>query len=172
MKGFPKNINTKQDVLNLHPEYPTETKEYLRRLLDERKHWSGGQYVENPNAVLFQLGFTTAEALTIVTDYVEPAEPDPPLTPEEQEQKELEAWRQTADCSRLQAKLALDAAGLLATVEAFIADPATPTVAKLAWTEAYRYSRKSPLFDVLGPELGMTPEQIDDLFRAAQQIEV
>jgi hypothetical protein len=88
------------------------------------------------------------------------------------EQELLEAWRQTADCSRLQAKLALDAAGLLATVEAFIADPATPTVAKLAWTEAYRYSRKSPLFDVLGLELGMTPEQIDDLFKAAQQIEV
>ena len=94
--------------------------------------------------------------------------PIPVPTPEE----ELAAWRETADCSKLQAKLALDAAGLLDTVEAFIADPSTPNTAKLAWTEAYRYSRSSPLFDQLGPALSMTPEQIDDLFVAAQQIEV
>ena len=86
--------------------------------------------------------------------------------------QELANFRATADCSRLQAKLALEAAGLLATVDAFIADPDTPNTAKLAWNEAYRYSRSSPLFDTLGPAIGMTPEQIDDLFVAAQQIEV
>ena len=88
------------------------------------------------------------------------------------EEEILAAWRATADCSRLQAKIALANADLLDTVEAFIADPATPMVAKLAWQEAYRFSRNSQLFDQLGPALGMTPEQIDDLFVAAQQIEV
>ena len=81
-------------------------------------------------------------------------------------------WREGADCSRMQAKIALANVGLLDTVEAFIADPATPITAKIAWQEAYRFSRNSQLFDQLGPALSMTPTQIDDLFRAAQAIEV
>ncbi len=91
----------------------------------------------------------------------------PPL-----EHDPLEKWRQRADCTRLQAKIALENAGLLDTIETFMADPETPTVAKLAWKEAYRFSRRSQLFDLLGPEFGMTPEQIDDLFIAAQAVEV
>jgi hypothetical protein len=172
MKGFPKNINTRQDALNLLPDFPAETTEYLRKLLDERKHWSDGSYIENPNAVLFQLGFVTQEALDIVTDYVEPAEPEPPLTPEEEERKELAAWRQTASVSRVKARLALINAGLFDAIQAFIDDPETPIVAKEAWAQAYEFSRNSQLFDSFGPVLGFTPEQIDDLFKAAQQIEV
>ncbi len=83
-----------------------------------------------------------------------------------------QAWREQADCTRLQAKLALDGAGMLGSIEAFMADTETPKAAKLAWTEAYRFSRRSQLFDVLGPQLGLTPEQVDDLFRQAQAIEV
>ena len=83
-----------------------------------------------------------------------------------------EFWREGADCSRMQAKIALANASLLETVEAFMADPTTPITAKIAWQEAYRFSRNSQLFDQLGPALSMTPEQIDDLFRAAQAVEV
>ena len=89
------------------------------------------------------------------------------------EEEILAQWRATADCSRLQAKIALEAAGLLDTVEMYLTiDPDVPFAAKLAWKEAYRFSRRSPLFDLLGPALSMTPEQIDDLFRAAQAVEV
>lgn len=173
MKGFPRNINTKQDALNLLNDYPEQTKEYLRKLLDERKHWHDGSYVENPNAVLFQMGFTTQEALAIVTDYIEPPSPEPPLTPEQEAERELLAWRATADCSALQAEIVIHNMGLTAQVDAIKADPETPIEVKLALEKAYRWSRKSPLWDsFVGPALSMTPEQIDDLFRAAQQMEV
>lgn len=173
MKGFPKTINTRQDILNLLPTYPAETTEYMRRLLNERKHWSDGSYVENPNAVLFQLGFTTQEALAIVTDYVEPPEPSPPLTPEEQAAQELAQWRETADCSALQAEIVIHQMGLTSQVDAVKNDPAAPIEVKLALEKAYRWSRKSPLWDsYVGPALSMTPEQIDDLFQAAMEIEV
>lgn len=39
MKGFPKYFNTKQDVLNVIAEYPTETKSFLQRCIDERIGW-------------------------------------------------------------------------------------------------------------------------------------
>jgi DNA mismatch repair ATPase MutS len=39
MKGFPKYFNTKQDVLNVIAEYPTETKAFLQRCIDERIDW-------------------------------------------------------------------------------------------------------------------------------------
>lgn len=39
MKGFPKYLNTKQDVLNVIDEYPVETKAFLQKCLDERKGW-------------------------------------------------------------------------------------------------------------------------------------
>ena len=77
-------------------------------------------------------------------------------------------WRKTADCSRLQGMLALEESGLLTTIENWIADPATPIVAKLAWNEAYRFSRNSALFDAFAGEFGLTPEQVDDLFVLAQ----
>lgn len=39
MRGFPKYINSKQDVLNLLVEYPSETKQYLQELLDTKDVW-------------------------------------------------------------------------------------------------------------------------------------
>lgn len=39
MKGFPKHINTKQDVINLIKELPFETKAFVKKCLDERKVW-------------------------------------------------------------------------------------------------------------------------------------
>ena len=94
----------------------------------------------------------------------------PPVpTPEEQ----LAAWRATADCSALQAEIVIHNMGLTAQVDAIKADPETPIEVKLALEKAYRWSRKSPLWDTfVGPSLSMTPEQIDDLFRAAQAVEV
>ena len=39
MKGFPRTINTKQDVLNLIEEYPEQTKSFLQSLIDTKMAW-------------------------------------------------------------------------------------------------------------------------------------
>ena len=39
MKGFPRTINTKQDVLNLIEEYPEQTKSFLQSLVDSKMAW-------------------------------------------------------------------------------------------------------------------------------------
>ena len=39
MKGFPRHINTKQDVLNLIEEYPEQTKSFLQSLVDSKMAW-------------------------------------------------------------------------------------------------------------------------------------
>ena len=70
----------------------------------------------------------------------------------------------------LQAKLALHGAGLLDTVEALIANADRPT--QLAWQEATSFARTSPLLNSMAAALGMTSEQVDDLFLAAATIEV
>ena len=86
--------------------------------------------------------------------------------------KELAAWRETADCSRLQAMLVLEEDGLLEQIEAWIDSRSVPKAAKLAWKEAYRFSRKSPLWGQFAQLFGLSEEQIDDLFRRAMLKEV
>jgi len=39
MKGFPRTINTKQDVLNLIDDYPEQTKSFLQKLVDSKMAW-------------------------------------------------------------------------------------------------------------------------------------
>lgn len=72
--------------------------------------------------------------------------------------------------SRFQAKAALMQAGLLDQVEMTIAE-AGPLV-QLAWAEAVEFRRISPTIATLAAELELTDEAVDDLFRAAMQIEV
>ena len=71
--------------------------------------------------------------------------------------------------SRFQARAALLAAGLLADVESAIAD-ADP-LTQLAWAEAVEWKRTSPTIAAIGATLDLTDAEIDDLFRAAAQIE-
>lgn len=95
MKGFPKTLNTKQDVLNALESYPVETKAYLQELLDTRFIWvkerelapgepgvqssthkvvpnsedgSFAQYIrtEDENCKLFRIGLTVAETEEII----------------------------------------------------------------------------------------------------------
>ena len=81
-------------------------------------------------------------------------------------------WRQTADCSAAQAEVIIEQMGLTAMVDTILADPATPVTVKAALKKAYRWSRRSPAWGFVGTALEMTPEQIDELFVAAQQVEV
>ena len=70
--------------------------------------------------------------------------------------------------SRFQAKAALAQAGLLDQVEAAISGG--DAITKLAWEEAVEYHRESPMIEGLAKSLGLTDDQIDDLFIAAGQI--
>ena len=82
-----------------------------------------------------------------------------------------ESWRAQADCTRLQGELALVTLGMLGGVEALIAAPETPQEAKSAYSRAYRWSRNSPMWAAMAPQLGKTDEDIDDFFRLAQSIQ-
>lgn len=69
-----------------------------------------------------------------------------------------------------QARLALLGAGKLDMIEAALA--AIPgsegRAAQIEWEYALEIRRDSPLIGALAPLLGLTGEQVDDLFRAAE----
>lgn len=68
-----------------------------------------------------------------------------------------------------QAKTALLAAGLLSTVETLMESQSREV--QLKWTEAVEFVRSDPVFEALKVALGLTTEEIDDLFIAAGEIE-
>ena len=89
---------------------------------------------------------------------------------EAQEQEAaLEAERARMVCSRFQAKAALHGAELLDHVPAALesADP----VAQLAWEDASEFKRNSPTILALAGEFRLGPDDLDELFRTAMQIE-
>lgn len=51
MKGYPKHINSKQDVINLLVDYPLETKVFLQGLLDSKDNWFFVSDLENDNGI-------------------------------------------------------------------------------------------------------------------------
>lgn len=67
--------------------------------------------------------------------------------------------------TRAQAKLALNAAGLLSGAEAAIANAGTE--AQIYWADALVFERDHPLIASIGGALGLSEAQIDDLFRDA-----
>lgn len=72
--------------------------------------------------------------------------------------------------SRFQARAALMDAGLLADVELAIAN-ADPIV-QLAWAEAVEFRRTSSTILAMANAMGLTDEQLDNLFIAASAIVV
>lgn len=76
-----------------------------------------------------------------------------------------------SEVSRFQARAALLQAGLLDDIETYMADPETDPFVKLAWQDAQVFKRNSPTVLSLQPLLGLTDEQLDDLFRFAATIE-
>ena len=89
------------------------------------------------------------------------AEPYVPPTPEEA----LASERAAMICTPAQMRLALHRMGLLTQVKA-IAD--SDPEASIVWEYATTIIRTSPLIEALGSDF--TPEQIDDIFRAAMAI--
>lgn len=70
--------------------------------------------------------------------------------------------------SRFQARAALHIAGLLVQAEAAVA--AADPLAQMAWADAQEFRRNSPTIAALSVAIGLTAEQVDDLFRSAVQI--
>ena len=93
-------------------------------------------------------------------------------TPEEVPTQSKEEWRATTEVSRLQARVTLYNFGLLDAVNKMMSDPATPFIAKEAWESAGVFKRNSPTVIALGAGLKLTEEQIDELFKAALEVQV
>lgn len=69
--------------------------------------------------------------------------------------------------TRFQALAALHLAGHLPAVQAIIAAPETPILAKLAWDNALSFERTSPTLLMLAGAIGMTDADLDALFTEA-----
>lgn len=74
------------------------------------------------------------------------------------------------EVDRAQARIALHQAGLLSQVEAIIADPATDPVTVIAYNDAKIFRRDSVVLQSLAAALGLTEQELDDLFLAASQV--
>ena len=85
---------------------------------------------------------------------VAPADPAAPVVP--------------ASVTAFQARAALLAAGLLDDVEAAVA--AADRLTQTAWEYALAFERTSPTIAALAAAIGLTDQQLDDLFRVAATI--
>lgn len=92
-------------------------------------------------------------------------------TPEEVPAQSKEEWRETTEVSRFQARVALYNFGLLDAVNKLMADPTTPFIAKEAWDSASVFKRNSPTVIAMGAGLKLTEDQIDELFKAALEVQ-
>ena len=72
----------------------------------------------------------------------------------------------------VQAFTALDQAGHLAKLLAYLDAPDTPPLVRAVVMGAIEWQRDSLLLMAVAIVLGLTPEQVDDLFSAAALIEV
>lgn len=90
-------------------------------------------------------------------------------TPEEQAER-LANWRASTSCSPLQGKIELENQNLLDQAEAIIAQ--ADKVTRLAWNNATIWYRTSPMIETLGTQLSLSPDDLDNLFKQAQQIKV
>lgn len=77
--------------------------------------------------------------------------------------------RPPAKVTMRQARLALSAAGILPQVDAAINALEEPqiSVARIEWDYSQEVQRDRELVQLLGPALGLSDEQLDDLFREA-----
>ena len=88
---------------------------------------------------------------------------------ETHEEWALRKRREAMKATRFQAKAALMQAGLLDDVEAAVAASDDPMI-KLAWQEA-SFVRLSPLISAIAEAVGISDEQLDELFESAMRVE-
>jgi hypothetical protein len=71
-----------------------------------------------------------------------------------------------------QARVALHRAGLLPSVTALVDNPATDAEIKIFWEYEVDLDRDSPALNAMAGALGLTQEQLDDLFRSASLVAI
>ena len=71
-----------------------------------------------------------------------------------------------------QARVALHRAGLLTSVTALVDNPATDQEIKIFWEYEVDLDRTSPALNAMAAALGLTSQQLDDLFRTASQVAI
>lgn len=90
-------------------------------------------------------------------------------TPEQQAAR-LAAFRASLSCTPLQGKIELNNEGLLDSAESIVL--AADKVTQLAWANATIWMRNSPMIETLGTQMGLSADQLDNLFKAARLITV
>lgn len=91
------------------------------------------------------------------------------VTPEVYAER-LAAYRAGLSCTPLQGKIELENQGLLDAAEAEVA--AADKITRLAWNNATIWYRTSPMIETLGTGLGLSPDDLDNLFVQAAKITV
>lgn len=81
----------------------------------------------------------------------------------------LRKKRETMKVSQYQARAALTQKGMLQQAQTVV-DNSTDPLIQIAWEKASFY-RINALIDLLGSEMGLTEQEIDDLFEIAKTIE-
>jgi len=100
--------------------------------------------------------------------------PDAPVPPKPEYNKDeydLERERESMVCTRYQARAALFDAGMLDDVEALMEDPETDRYIRLMWAEKANMQRTHDAVVAMASQLGWSPAETDNLFRAAMQVE-
>jgi hypothetical protein len=87
---------------------------------------------------------------------------------ETHEEWALRKRREAMKVTRFQAKAALMQAGLLDDIEQAVSDSDDPMI-KLAWQEA-SFVRLSPLISAMAGAVGLSDEQLDELFETAERV--
>lgn len=77
-----------------------------------------------------------------------------------------------ASITASQARVALHRAGLLTAATALVDNPATDIEIKIFWEYEVELNRDSPALNAMAVALGLTSQQLDDLFRTGSQIAV
>jgi len=132
-----------------------------------------------------QLSFATTSDLSIhgYPTLEEVTKPEPTAThyyvPGPDEEYQPGQWRQTwvqepippapvpFQVTRLQARLELIEQGHWESVVDYFQDPARTPADLAFWEDALDWKRADPVIAAAGAALGLTPDQIDDLFRNA-----
>lgn len=74
------------------------------------------------------------------------------------------------EVSRFQGRAALIQAGHMAAIQAFIDQPETDIMVKEAWANVTVFRRQSPMMATVATVLGLTEQDLDNLFIAAHAI--
>jgi len=101
-------------------------------------------------------------------EWVLPPQPEPePPTPEE-----IRASMPSLTSRQLRLGLVMNGYALGQVEQAIseIPDPQQKAIAEIEWEYATIFERANPLIDQIGAVLGLTPEQIDDMWMAALEL--